>query len=94
MVESGGQYILKPIPNSELELTHLIPINEHLALRDRRQIFQMIPLTMLLVLFADQEPAYLFAGSMFIRMVAGRCRKTFCSGCDHVRRNAWEELQV
>jgi serine/threonine-protein kinase HipA len=59
MVESGGQYILKPIPNSELELTHLIPINEHLTMQMARQIFQIDTADNALVLFADQEPAYL-----------------------------------
>ncbi len=59
MTESGGQYILKPIPNSELELTHLIPINEHLTMQMARQIFEIDTAVNALVQFADKEPAYL-----------------------------------
>lgn len=59
MAESGGQYILKPIPTGEFEELDLLPINEHLSMQIARQIFQIETAANALVPFADGELAYL-----------------------------------
>lgn len=59
MAESGGQYILKPIPTGEFEELDLLPINEHLTMQMARQIFQIETAENALVQFADGELAYL-----------------------------------
>lgn len=59
ITESGGQYILKPIPHGEFELLDLLPINEHLTMQMARQIFQIDTAENALVQFADGESAYI-----------------------------------
>lgn len=59
MAESGGQYILKPIPTGEFEELDLLPINEHLTMQMARQIFQIETAENALIQFADGELAYL-----------------------------------
>ena len=59
MVESGGRYILKPIPRGEFKRLKVVPINEHLTMQIARQVFKMDVAENALVTFADVEPAYL-----------------------------------
>lgn len=59
MVESGGQYILKPIPQGEFQRLEVMPINEHLTMQIARQVFKMDVAENALVQFEDGEPAYL-----------------------------------
>jgi serine/threonine-protein kinase HipA len=59
MAESGGQYILKPIPNGDFELLDLLPINEHLTMQMARQIFEIEVAENALVSFADDELSYI-----------------------------------
>jgi serine/threonine-protein kinase HipA len=59
MVDSGGRYILKPIPHGTLERLNVLPINEHLTMQIARQVFDIEVAENALVAFADGEPAYL-----------------------------------
>ena len=58
MVDSGGQYILKPIPQGELKRLEVVPINEHLTMQIARQVFKIEVAENALVQFKDGEPAY------------------------------------
>jgi serine/threonine-protein kinase HipA len=59
MIESGGQYILKPIPQGEFQHQGAVPINEHLTMQMAQQVFRMAVAGNALVTFADGETAYL-----------------------------------
>lgn len=59
MAESGGEYILKPIPQGEFQRLEVVPINEHLTMQIARQIFKIDVAANALVRFADGESAYL-----------------------------------
>ncbi len=59
MVESGGQYILKPIPRAEYKRLAAMPINEHLTMQIARQVFKIEVADNALVQFEDGEVAYL-----------------------------------
>jgi serine/threonine-protein kinase HipA len=59
MVDSGGRYILKPIPHATLQRLNVLPINEHLTMQLARQVFDIEVAENALVAFADGEPAYL-----------------------------------
>ena len=59
MVDSGGRYILKPIPHGTLQRLNVLPINEHLTMQIARQVFDIEVAENALVAFADGEPAYL-----------------------------------
>ncbi len=59
MTESGGQFILKPIPHGEFQHLQAVPINEHLTMQIARQLFGISVAENALVAFDDGEPAYL-----------------------------------
>lgn len=59
MVDSGGRYILKPIPNGTFQRLNVLPINEHLTMQIARQVFDIEVAENALIAFADGEPAYL-----------------------------------
>jgi serine/threonine-protein kinase HipA len=59
MVNSGGQYILKPIPQGVFQHLELVPINEHLTMQIARQIFGIEVAENALVAFAGGELAYI-----------------------------------
>jgi serine/threonine-protein kinase HipA len=59
MAESGGQYILKPIPRGEFLRLDALPSNENLTMQIARQVFGMEVAPNALIAFADGEPAYL-----------------------------------
>lgn len=59
MVDSGGRYILKPIPHGAFQRLNVLPINEHLTMQIARQVFDIEVAENALVAFADGEPAYL-----------------------------------
>jgi serine/threonine-protein kinase HipA len=59
MTESGGEYILKPIPHGEFQRLDAVPINEHLTMQLARQVFGMAVAHNALIAFADGEVAYL-----------------------------------
>lgn len=59
MVPSGGQYILKPIPQGSYERLDMVPINEHVTMQIARQVFGIEVAANALVAFADGESAFL-----------------------------------
>jgi len=59
MADSGGRYILKPIPSGTFQRPNVLPINEHLTMQIARQVFKIEVAENALVEFADGEPAYL-----------------------------------
>ena len=59
MVGSGGEYILKPIPQGVFQRLNVVPINEHLTMQIARQVFKINVAENALVEFADGEVAYL-----------------------------------
>jgi serine/threonine-protein kinase HipA len=59
MTESGGQYILKPIPHGDFRHLDMVPINEHLNMQIARQVFGISVAENALIAFADGEIAYL-----------------------------------
>lgn len=59
MVESGGEYILKPRPYGAFQRLEVAPINEHLTMQIARQVFGIEVAHNALVSFEDGEIAYL-----------------------------------
>jgi serine/threonine-protein kinase HipA len=59
MTDTGGQYILKPIPHGPFENLDATPINEHLTMQIAHQVFGISVAQNAMVTFADGEPAYL-----------------------------------
>src|SRR5262249_4398320 len=59
MVESGGQYILKPRPYGTFQRLDMAPINEHLTMQIARQVFKIEVAENALVAFEDGGGAYL-----------------------------------
>lgn len=59
MVESGGQYILKPRPNGDFDRLDVAPANEHLTMQIAKQVFGITTADNALVTFAEGETAYL-----------------------------------
>lgn len=59
MVESGGEYILKPIPQGTFQKLDAAPTNEHLTMQIARQVFGIEVADNALVAFQDGELAYL-----------------------------------
>jgi serine/threonine-protein kinase HipA len=59
LVQSGGQYILKPKPHGDFERPDAAPINEHLTMQIARQVFGVSVAHNALVEFRDGERAYL-----------------------------------
>lgn len=59
MTETGGQYILKPIPHGVFRHLAMVPVNEHLSMQIARQVFGISVAENGLVEFADGELAYL-----------------------------------
>jgi serine/threonine-protein kinase HipA len=60
LTESGGEYILKPIPIGTFQRLDQVPANEHLTMQIARQVFKMNTAACALVFFNDGlTPAYL-----------------------------------
>ena len=59
MTETGGQYILKPIPYGELQHLEAVPVNENLTMQIARQVFGLRVAENALVEFEGGELAYL-----------------------------------
>src|SRR5215510_12392245 len=60
LAESGGQYILKPIPPSTLIAEAAqAPENEHMTMQIASQIFNIHTASNALIYFKDGAPAYL-----------------------------------
>lgn len=59
LTETGGQYILKPIPTGTFKHLDQAPANEHLTMQIARQAFKLIIPPNALIFFRDGSPAYL-----------------------------------
>jgi len=59
ITETGGRYILKPIPHGEFKHLDAAPINEHLTMQIARQLFGIAVAENALVAFDDGELAFL-----------------------------------
>ena len=59
MTETGGQYILKPIPYGEFQHLDAVPVNENLTMQIARQVFGIRVAENALVEFEGGELAYL-----------------------------------
>lgn len=60
LTDSGGQYILKPIPIGPFKRLDQAPANEHLTMQIARQVFKMNTAACAIVFFNDGvNPAYL-----------------------------------
>lgn len=59
MTETGGQYILKPIPYGEFRHLDMVPVNENLTMQIARQVFGIHVAENALVEFEGGELAYL-----------------------------------
>lgn len=60
LTDKNGQYILKPVPPSK-QLVHIedVPENEHLTMQIAEQLFKINTASNALILFKDQQPAYI-----------------------------------
>jgi len=59
LTESGGEFLLKPIPSAPFLHAQDVPANEHLCMQLARQVYGIETPPNALVLLADEEPAYL-----------------------------------
>lgn len=57
--DTGGQYILKPIPAGQFRNLDQAPANEHLTMQLAGQVFTINVPPNAIVYFSDQSPAYL-----------------------------------
>ena len=58
LTATGGQYILKPIPRTDL-YADAVPANEHLTMQLARQVFKLPAAACAVLQFAARQPAYL-----------------------------------
>ena len=59
LTESGGEFLLKPIPSTPFLHVQDVPANEHLSMQLARQVWGIETPPNALILLADEEPAYL-----------------------------------
>jgi serine/threonine-protein kinase HipA len=59
LTDTGGQYILKPIPTGTFKFLDQAPANEHLTMQIAKQLFKMNVPANALVDFKDGSPAYI-----------------------------------
>lgn len=59
LTDTGGEYILKPVPNDAFEAVSEMPANEHVTMQMAGQLFKMKVAANAMVFFSDGEPAYL-----------------------------------
>lgn len=59
LTNTGGQYILKPIPAGQFKNLDQAPANEHLTMQLARQFFKITVPPNAIVYFSDNSPAYL-----------------------------------
>jgi len=59
LTEQDGEFILKPIPNGNMERAGEAPANEHVSMQIAAQVFKINTAVNALVFFEDGEPAYL-----------------------------------
>jgi serine/threonine-protein kinase HipA len=59
LTDSGGEFLLKPVPSSPFLHVKDVPANEHLCMQLARQVYGIETPPNAFVLLADEEPAYL-----------------------------------
>lgn len=59
LTDSGGEFLLKPIPSAPFPNVRDVPANEHFCMQLANQVFGIETPPNALVLMADDEPAYL-----------------------------------
>lgn len=59
LTDTGGQYILKPIPVGQFKNLDQAPANEHLTMQLAGQLFKITTPPNAIILFSDNSPAYL-----------------------------------
>lgn len=59
LTETGGEFILKPIPTGTFKYLDQAPANEHLTMQIAKQAFKLAVPPNALVFFRDHTPAYL-----------------------------------
>lgn len=59
LTDTGGQYILKPIPTGTFKFLDQAPANEHLTMQIAKQLFKMNVPANALMAFKDVSPAYI-----------------------------------
>jgi serine/threonine-protein kinase HipA len=57
--DTGGQYILKPIPTGQFKNLDQAPANEHLTMQLAKQFFKIAVPPNAIIYFSDESPAYL-----------------------------------
>ncbi len=59
LTDTGGQYVLKPIPAGQFKNLEQAPANEHLTMQLAKQLFHLEVPANAIIYFNDQSPAYL-----------------------------------
>ncbi len=59
LTDTGGEYILKPVPTGTFRNLDQAPANEHLTMQIARQVYKIITPPNALISFLDDSPAYL-----------------------------------
>jgi serine/threonine-protein kinase HipA len=59
LAESGGQYIVKPVPHGAFKHMDQLPANEHLTMQIAKQVFNIDASPNAFVYFSDKKPAYI-----------------------------------
>jgi serine/threonine-protein kinase HipA len=59
LTDTGGQYILKPIPAGQFKNLDQAPANEHLTMQLAKQLFKIAVPPNGIIYFSDKSPAYL-----------------------------------
>lgn len=57
--DTGGQYILKPIPTGQFKNLDQVPANEHLTMQLAKQFFKITVPPNAIIYFNDESPAYI-----------------------------------
>ncbi len=59
LIQSGGEYILKPVPRGVFMHLDQLPANEHLTMQIAKQVFGISTAPNAYIYFADKKPAYI-----------------------------------
>lgn len=59
LTDTGGQYIIKPIPTGTFSNLDQAPANEHLTMQMAKQVYKIDTPPNALIFFSDQSPAYI-----------------------------------
>ncbi len=104
LAETGGQYIIKPIPpGTLLKYPEIAPENEHLTMQIARQVFDIKTAANALIYFKDGAPAYITRrfdvkddGSKYLQedmaQLSNRSRHTATPGEDFKYNGTYEEI--